>query len=638
MADGDEYDPDALDDDQTQDDDGRVYDITKERIIALIDADRAMLEPLAEGDEERPYMSWAVEMVVGIMQDRIRASPRDELGIIFYSTASSAEGSDRTFERVAEYLPMEVPSARSIRRLAAFDADEFEATTGCSDVRARPGEAAENLRFGLWACWDMFERAGRTSTSAGVKAQSRVAKTVLLFTNNANPLEGAANPGHLKDQLDDRAQQLGSLAVHIEVLPLIQLQDPAAFDSSVFWAPLLAEARAIAKTLASIEAPSVDDAAADQAWDDAQVMLDETEDIESKILRVKGLGLRSTGNRKRPLDALTWALSPELKIAVKLFGLVMLAKKPHHTYVTAAANEEVTKTRAFIDADTGALLTAVTYRSFEADAKGGAGRFPKVVMRSEEISALKSLRPKGLVLLGFKPVSCLKDYHTLSPSRFVYPDERALRGSTAAFVALHAACLADEDNPQMAVCSYVTRTSAMPVLAALLPQPEELDGDRQVVPPGFHLVPLPFRDDVRTPESDPALVGRVTAAGGRSGPPRANQQQVAAAAAMIKALSIDGVDEEGHPDPFSSSELANPALERHFQVLEALALDEEVPDRDELEDDTEPDLDGISAHRTKLDAFKLAVFGSVEGPPVKEKAGGTKRKTDDPEAKVCVYL
>jgi hypothetical protein len=36
------------------------------------------------------------------------------------------------------------------------------------------------------------------------------------------------------------------------------------------------------------------------------------------------------------------------------------------------------------------------------------------------------------------------------------------------------------DDPQMAVCSYVTRTNAMPVLVALLPQPEELDGDEQV--------------------------------------------------------------------------------------------------------------------------------------------------------------
>jgi hypothetical protein len=59
--------------------------------------------------------------------------------------------------------------------------------------------------------------------------------------------------------------------------------------------------------------------------------------------------------------------------------------------------------------------------------------------------------------------------------------------------------------------------SALQLLLLLLPQ---------VVPPGFHLVPLPFKDDIRQPESDPALVSRVTAAGGRSGPPRANREQV----------------------------------------------------------------------------------------------------------------
>lgn len=44
--------------------------------------------------------------------------------------------------------------------------------------------------------------------------------------------------------------------------------------------------------------------------------------------------------------------------------------------ILAAA--QVTKTRAYIDADTGALLTSITYRSFEADAKHGSDRFPKV--------------------------------------------------------------------------------------------------------------------------------------------------------------------------------------------------------------------------------------------------------------------
>jgi hypothetical protein len=33
----------------------------------------------------------------------------------------AGDGADRTFEHVFEYLPLEVPSARTIRKLAAFD-------------------------------------------------------------------------------------------------------------------------------------------------------------------------------------------------------------------------------------------------------------------------------------------------------------------------------------------------------------------------------------------------------------------------------------------------------------------------------------------------------------------------------------
>jgi hypothetical protein len=61
------------------------------------------------------------------------------------------------------------------------------------------------------------------------------------------------------------------------VLPLIQLQDPLSFDHSVFWSPLLAEARATARTLASIGAGGD---SSDTAWDDAEALIDETEDIE----------------------------------------------------------------------------------------------------------------------------------------------------------------------------------------------------------------------------------------------------------------------------------------------------------------------------------------------------------------------
>lgn len=43
----------------------------------------------------------------------------------------------------------------------------------------------------------------------------------------------------------------------------------------------------------------------------------------------------------------------------------------------------------------------------------------------------------GLHVLGFKPLTSLKDYHQLREPTFVYPDEKRMPGSTSAFIALH---------------------------------------------------------------------------------------------------------------------------------------------------------------------------------------------------------
>jgi ATP-dependent DNA helicase 2 subunit 1 len=64
------------------------------------------------------------------------------------------------------------------------------------------------------------------------------------------------------------------------------------------------------------------------------------------------------------------------------------------------------------------------------------------VFESRELGAVRAPRGAGLVILGFKPRAlCLKPHHVAGVSRFVYPDERRMRGSTAAFVALHKAML-----------------------------------------------------------------------------------------------------------------------------------------------------------------------------------------------------
>jgi hypothetical protein len=75
----------------------------------------------------------------------------------------------------------------------------------------------------------------------------------------------------------------------------------------------------------------------------------------------------------------------------------------------------------------------------------------------------------------------------------------------------------------------------------------------QIDPPGLYMVQLPFLDDIRHPETDPAWVGE--------GHPTPDQDAVDAAADMIAALSL--------PDFFSGM-LPNPSLQRHYQVCAAV--------------------------------------------------------------------
>lgn len=66
------------------------------------------------------------------------------------------------------------------------------------------------------------------------------------------------------------------------------------------------------------------------------------------------------------------------------------------------------------------------------------------------------------------------------------------------------------------------------------------------------MVQLPFSDDIRTPEDDPSFVGQ--------GHPVADVDAVDAAADMIAALAL--------PDFYSGS-VANPALQRHYEVRDS---------------------------------------------------------------------
>ena len=76
-------------------------------------------------------------------------------------------------------------------------------------------------------------------------------------------------------------------------------------------------------------------------------------------------------------------------------------------------------------------MDAVCYKFFNAlSLKSSPGTpsehaFPEqVIFEREELSKLRNVGPKGLMLLGFKPRSAIKRKHQLRHAAFLYPSDK----------------------------------------------------------------------------------------------------------------------------------------------------------------------------------------------------------------------
>nr|CAB3452150.1 unnamed protein product [Digitaria exilis] len=168
-----------------------------------------------------------------------------------------------------------------------------------------------------------------------------------------------------------------------------------------------------------------------------------------------------------------------------------------------------------------------------------------------------------------------------------------------------------------------------PQLVALVAQEELTSSSGQVESPGMHMIYLPYSDDIRYPEevhltSDDA--------------PRATDEQIKKASNLLKRIDLKD---------FSVSHFANPGLQRHYGILEALALGEdEMPD---IKDETLPDEKGLSRPGVvkAIDEFKASVYGEnydqeeAEAASAKASRGDAAKKrkaiTDAASLKSAAY-
>ncbi|GMF53034.1 unnamed protein product [Phytophthora fragariaefolia] len=253
--------------------------------------------------------------------------------------------------------------------------------------------------------------------------------------------------------------------------------------------------------------------------------------------------------RKRRLTTFPLHITKGVSIGVELYALVVVQRKNTPMALDASTNTPLKTETKWLCEDTGAYLTPDQIKKY-IDYGG-----KRVYFTRDDVVEIKHYDAPGLQLICFKPLGSLKCNENIRSPYFVYPCDGYIEGSSTAFAAILNSMIRKE---KFALARLIARKTSEPRLVALVPQEEESDEMGQVQPSGFNVIFLPYLDDIRD-------------------------------------IPVDPVTNE---------------LQKHYSVVQALALDEEVLDFDETKDTTLPDTEGFGHDKVKVEFNKLC---SVEG-------------------------
>jgi len=162
---------------------------------------------------------------------------------------------------------------------------------------------------------------------------------------------------------------------------------------------------------------------------------------------------------------------------------------------------------------------------------------------------------KGLRIIGFKPQSRIPMWASVKKSTFIYPSEESYVGSTRVFSALWQKLL---KSKKVGIAWFISRANANPVMVAIIPSGHltEDGSETPYLPAGLWLYPLPFADDIRSVEIAP-----------RS---KTSDDLTDKMREIVQNLHLP----KGLYNPLK---YPNPSLQWHYKILQALALEDEVP-------------------------------------------------------------
>ncbi len=514
----------------------------KDALVFLLDASPQM--HVEQGDEKEIPFRMALQGIVAAVRNGVFRSPNDLVGVLLFGTQKKVDVRD--FDHLSLLLPLATPEAESVlalEKLANSDQEFVDRFGGASDDFS--------LHEALWQCQSLF---ANVTGKVGKKA-------VHVLTCVSDPHLG---DDQKRRQANQKASDLHDTGVYLDVLPVAP---GGNFRMDKFYGDLIQLA----------------DDAHYEAADPAEKLGDLLKLVRKRVLKKRSVG-------KLHLD-----LGGDVRISVAAYNFVQKAYKPTKVKLAKDSNDEVKVQRSFINHTTGAPLLPSEINKFQ---EYGGKRIKFTIDEVKSLTMMDGVL--GLKLCGFKPFSSMRWGDFVRSGNFLYPEETLIKGSRTLFAALLIKCL---EKKVYAICSYKARDSSGPSLVALVPQAEEKKDGRQLRPGGFHLVFLPFADDLRN-------VPQVSLV-------EPEPEQVDAAKKMIKRLRL----RDYYPEAFE-----NPDLQSHYSLIEGLALQ-----RDEVEvpeDTTVPDPE---MQKSKLKGADVAFLEAVYPDGYDPDRDSSKRKPAAPK-------
>ncbi|THZ07942.1 ATP-dependent DNA helicase-like protein II subunit 1 [Aureobasidium pullulans] len=518
------------DDEDEEDIDETGYKTIKDAVLFAIDVSSTMLMKPPQGDSKKadrdtPTIA-ALKCAYSLMQQRIISNPNDMMGILLFGTEKSRfqdeEGTSKGLSYPHCYLltNLDVPGARDIKRLRDLVNDEDEAKE-----LLQPSTESVSMSNVLFCANQIFT----------TKAPNFSSRRLFLVTDNDAPHN---DDKALRSAAAVRAKDLYDLGVTIELFPISSPEH--TFDRSIFYNDIIYSA---IPSDPDAPAPVTKTSRASASGDGLTLLQSLLSNINSR-----------SAPRRALFSNMPFEIGPGLKISIKGYIIIKRQEPARSSYVYMGGE------RPQLAVGSSTLQAEDTARSVEKVEIRKAYKFggETVSFTPEEIAEVKHFGDPVLRIIGFKPLSMLPIWANHRPSTFIYPSEEDVIGSTRVFSALQHKLLKDQ---KMGLAWYIPRRNATPTLAAVIPGAESLDEDGvQVMPPGLWIHVLPFADDVRQ-VPDTTVV-------------QAPDELVDKMRTIVQQLQLPKA-------VYDPKKYPNPSLQWFYRILQALALDEDLPEKPE---------------------------------------------------------